>query len=315
METKVVGQTALDKAREYLLSLQDSKEGWFAYKPGGDASMEATAWASLALRDNAEVRQKAFAFLQQNQNQDGGWSTKPEAGRSDWCSAPALLAMRVLRADENSRKENRSINSGLDYLLDSRYTHKPATRLVMLVSKGSSSLDKDRGWPWDPDCFHWIEPTAYALLALKLPQLPQGKDSAEVQHAVMKGNNFILDHACKGGGWNHGNDITLGAYLPAYRLTTAEALLALQDLRDDAKVKDGLDYLISWQDKDTSCLSLAMTILALTAYSQQAAKEVNFLLARQTKESGNFTQNTVTTALSALALEASLTGKSILYVR
>lgn len=314
METKVDSQAALDNARAYLLSLQNGEEGWFAYKPGGDASMEATAWAALALRAKEEVRQKAFIFLQESQNQDGGWSTKPEAGRSDWCSAPALLALRILRADEKSRKETRSINGGLDYLLDSRYTFKPATRLVMLVSKGSASLDKDRGWPWDPDCFHWIEPTAYALLALKLPQLPTGKDSAEIEHAILKGNNFILDHACRGGGWNHGNDITLGAYLPAYRLTTAEALLALQDLKGEQKVIDGLKYLATWQDKDTSCLSLAMSILALTAFGKKSEQEVNFLLARQTK-SGNFTQNTVTTALSALALEASLTGKSPLYVR
>ena len=87
----------------------------------------------------------------------------------------------------------------------------------------------------------------------------------EIKKVIQKGNKFILDHACRGGGWNHGNDITLGAYLPAYRLTTAEALLALQDLPDENKVKAGLAYLKTWSDKNTS----AMCCMALIAFAEK----------------------------------------------
>ncbi len=321
--------TSFNKALTYLLQAQNLEAGWFSYqRTSQDASLEASGWAALTLsQDEGEQTRgpalKAMHFLHGSQNQDGGWSTKPEAGRSDWSSAPSLMALRLLQAElgavsgaPDKKKLQRSIENGLTYLLDARYFQKPATRLVMLVSKGAKSLDKDRGWPWDPDCFHWIEPTAYALLALKLPSLPaiSKTERADIEHAVAKANGFILDHACRGGGWNHGNDITLGAPLPAYRLTTAEALLALQDLKEEKKVKQGLDYLSTWSDKNTSSLSLAMSALALMAHGRSAAAELNYLVQRQAQD-GSFTANITTTALSALALSAGGKDKSPLFLK
>lgn len=321
--------TSFNRALKCLLQAQSPETGSFSYqKTSQDASLEASGWAALALSqdENEQTRGpalKAMQFLHGAQNQDGGWSTRPDAGRSDWSSAPSLMALRLLQAEIGAqsgappkKKLLRSIENGLFYLLDARYFQKPATRLVLLVSKGARSLDKDRGWPWDPDCFHWIEPTAYALLALKLPGLPtvSNTERADIEHAIEKANGFILDHACRGGGWNHGNDITLGAALPAYRLTTAEALLALQDLKEEKKVKDGLDYLSTWSDKNTSSLSLAMSALALMAHGRSAQSELNYLVERQGQD-GSFTANLTTTAISALALAAGGKDKSPLFLK
>lgn len=312
---------AIARTRDYLSSLQNEKDGWFPYKQGGDPSTEASAWSMLALPDGPAL-QRAFTYICNQQNADGGWSTRAEAGRSDWTSALALLSLRLTaeRAEQSGKKSSRQIKNALEYLFDSRYAFKPATRLIMLLSKGRSEPAKDRGWPWDPDCFHWIEPTSYSLLSLKLPAVPGSGNDSELQTAITKGNNFILDHACVGGGWNHGNDITLGSPLPPYRLTTAEALLALQDLPDDARVKSALDYLQTWSDKDSSALSLAMSALALMAYKRDASREISFLIKRQS-ERGTFSDqsaaviNTVSTALCALALMAHESGKSQLFIK
>lgn len=308
-------KNAIEKAEKFLASVRDSEAGWFPYKAGGQPALEATAWACLAIPDS-ENRLTTSNYLAANQNEDGGWSTMPGAGRSDWSTAPSLLCLRLSEKKASAKAPGppllkQAIKRGLECLFDSRTQYyKPAARILLFLTKGEKPLSYARGWPWDPDCFHWIEPTAYALLALKLPSGPADKDLVE---AINSANRFILSHACAGGGWNHGNDITLGAHLPAYRLTTAEALLALQDV-DDPKVNDALTYLKSWQDKDTSCQSLAMSALALLAYQEPADQEIDFLLARQSKD-GSFAGTVMATAMSCLALQAYQNKDSDLFFR
>jgi hypothetical protein len=299
---------AKTKALEFLRLHQDPS-GWFPYKESGQPSMEATAWAALALRENVSVSKAAAIFIAKNQNKDGGWSTEPESGRSDWNSGPAVLCLRLLASQHkeiaNSTTVKNAINRGLARLLDSRVEfYQPIARLLLLVSQGPKALAYGRGWPWDPDCYHWVEPTVYNLLALKFPGMPH---NGLYERIVSFANQFLLEHSCKDGGWNHGNNITLGQYLPPYRLTTAEALLALQDRSDTAAVKSAINYLKSLSHEDSSSLSLALSALALGAYQQPTTQEISFLIKRQ-RADGSFTASIVATALAALALEADLDG-------
>lgn len=295
---------ALAKALDFLRLHQDAT-GWFPYKVAGQPSMEATAWSALALRHNLDVAKGTAQFLATNQNKDGGWSTEPAAGRSDWNSGPSMLCLRLLAAEHQEIAKNQDVRKalklGLARLLDSRVEfYQPIARLLLLISQGPKALAYGRGWPWDPDCYHWVEPTAYNLLALKFPDLP--KDELYVR-IVGFANQFLLEHACKDGGWNHGNNITLEQYLPPYRLTTAEALLALQDQSENPAVQSALKYLKSLSDQDTSSLSLAVSALALIAYQQPAHQEIKYLINRQ-KPDGSFATSIVATALAALALQA-----------
>lgn len=310
-------EKAQHRALQFLAAQQ--AEGWFPYKLGGEPSLEATAWAALALRKQ-QHGERAALYIVDSQNEDGGWSTTRGAGKSDWTSGLALLSLRLLAAEpqcaaalKNDKRFNRAINTGLSYLLESRTEfYKPVARLLLLISQGPKSLDYARGWPWDPDCFHWIEPTSYCLMALKLPQKP---DRELYQKVIDHANEFITEHACQGGGWNHGNNVTLGSQLPPYRLTTAEALLALQDISDHATVQAGLNYLRSLAEQDSSSLSLAYSILALRSYDQDCTKEIALLRARQLDNGGfGIKDNTVlATALAALALDNS--SPSILKLR
>jgi hypothetical protein len=302
-------KSELETARQHALAYLRAQavSGWFAYKPHARPSIEATAWAALALRKEPSVAEAAARFLVSAQNKDGGWSTEPGAGRSDWNSGPAMLCLRVLASEHKQIADDgnvkRVIKSGLSHLLDSRTEFfKPVARLLMIAVRGPNALAYARGWPWYPDCFHWLEPTAYGLLALKFPFRPEHE---LYEHVIEFANRFLLEHSCKGGGWNHGNDESLGSFLPPYRLTTAEGLLALQDCRTDKAVQDALKYLQSQSGQNSSSLSLATSILALLAYDQKAEQETAFLLTRQAAD-GSFNNATVATAIAALALEATL---------
>lgn len=309
-KTPAAGETpsvagAYTKGSEFLLSVQNTA-GWWPYKPGNNPSMEATSWSALAVRKSVDAN-RVMDFFVKNQNKDGGWSTAPETGFSDWATGPVLLAFRTLySAGKEKSSDTRfgdSINRGLLELSDSRVEfYRPVGRLIIFLGLGQEGLKYSRGWPWDPgfNCFHWVEPTSYHLLALKVPGLPE----AGLYNEVTKfANKFLKEHACKGGGWNHGNELSLGAYLPPYRVTTAEALLAQQDQAGEKVVADGLKVLSSKSNDDDSALSLAWSILALNAYGKNVDKETAFLIKRQ-KPDGSFGVNLMASALSVLALEA-----------
>jgi len=293
------------KGTEFLLSVQNSA-GWWPYKPGNGPSMEATSWSALAVRKSVDAS-SVMDFFVKNQNKDGGWSTAPETGFSDWATGPVLLAFRTLHAAAGGKTSDTrfgdSLNRGLLQLSDSRVEfYRPIARLLIFMYQGEEGLKYSRGWPWDPgfNCFHWVEPTSYHLLALKVPGLPEAGLYKEV---IKFANKFLKEHACKGGGWNHGNELSLGAYLPPYRVTTAEALLAQQDEPDAKVVTDGLKVLSSKSSCDDSSLSLAWSILALNAYGRNVDQETAFLVKRQ-KPDGSFGVNMMSSALSVLALEA-----------
>lgn len=294
---------AYTKGTEFLLSIQN-KAGWWPYKPGNGPSMEATSWSALAVRKSVDANQ-VLDFFMKNQNKDGGWSTAPEAGFSDWATGPVLLAFRTLHSAGKEKSSDTgfgdSLNRGLLHLSDSRVEfYPPVARLLLFIVQGEEGLKYSRGWPWDPGCFHWVEPTSYHLLALKVPGLPEAGAYKEV---IKFANKFLKEHACKGGGWNHGNELSLGAYLPPYRVTTAEALLAQQDQASAKAIADGLKVLASKSNDDDSAFSLAWSILALNAYGKDVDKETAFLVKRQ-KPDGSFGVNLMASALSVLALEA-----------
>ncbi len=324
-DAKAARQAALKYLRSVGISGAERASAAFPYIEGGEVSLEATAWALIALRHDQEIALAGLQYLAQSQNSaDGGWSTRPGAGRSDWTSGPTLLAMRILHdlyQSDIDAASSKALNRGLSYLLDSRVEfYGPTARLALLFSKGPAGLEYGRGWPWDPKCFHWLEPTAYCLLALKLPTTAAG--NADQRATIKFADRFILEHSCRDGGWNHGNDLSLGVYLPAYRLTTAEALLALQahaaaesgqggaaHLQNDRlkKIEAGLNFLQTQTEEDSSSLSLAASILALSAYDRPFQAELAYLLKRQANN-GSFGPTVMSTALAAIALEADQPG-------
>lgn len=295
-------ELAKQKIDKYLIDSMDP-QGWWPYKVDRGPSLEATSWSAFALSGNTEIAETTSQYLVENQNKDGGWSTAPNTGFSDWVTGPCLMALNQLMAvtkTGESRKIQRVKRQALLHLVDNRPVFYPVVgRLLLFLSKGPEGVEYDRGWPWDPDCYHWVEPTSYNLIALKI----SGLHKKDVYNTVCKvANKYLLKNVCKHGGWNYGNRKTLGAYLTPFRVTTAEALLALQDIDWSKKaIKESIVKLKSYREKDTSVLGLAWSILCLDAYKQDYSQELEFLLNRQ-KEDGSFTDNNMANALSSLAL-------------
>lgn len=291
------------------------KDGWWPYVPDGDPSLETTAWIALALRHDEEAALATLEFFEKNQNPDGGWPSAPQAGLSDWCTAPVVIALRTLATQfansAHGARFNKCVDRAFDHLLDSRADLFPSAlgKTVMFLVQGGKALDYPRGWPWTLGSFHWVEPTSYTLMALKNPKLPQKKELNEI---VEKANSFITEHSCKAGGWNHGNNVCLGVNLPPYVVTTAEALLALQDLKENEKVLAGLELLDGKHETAPTAMSLSWTILAKDAHGKKCDKELKQLVSMQ-KPDGNFGPNLMVTALAALALEVADGGNALKY--
>src|SRR5262249_54266845 len=88
----------------------------------------------------------------------------------------------------------------------------------------SNQDNRPQGWPWIPDTFSWVEPTAWCLLALKKMRSPESNGAAEAR--IREAEKLLANRSCKTGGWNYGNATVFGQDLRAYVPTTAVGLLA-----------------------------------------------------------------------------------------
>lgn len=239
-----------------------------------------------------------------NQNDDGGWSTGPGIGTSDWTSGIVVLALRVAKYYQpnlvTEKVLNKALKNAFHYLIISRKDFMiPVLRLLLVLgAQGESGPDFGKGWPWTKNCYSWVEPTAYCLMAFKMPEMV---DEQLTNIVVSHANKFLLERACKGGGWNHGAYYCLGEFVPPYILTTAEALIALKDVPQNKTIKEALHYLSNVQFEALSPWSLAWTVLALDAYGYDYQPNLKLLLGLQDKN-GSFGGNYMITALSILAL-------------
>lgn len=312
---------ALDKSLSYLMDKEQN--GWWPYFFENDPtqthspSIEATAWCALAIHaagKDPEIAKRTTHFLLEKQNGDGGWSTSPGVGASDWSTAPALLALRLLNREKpaiSSRALNHSVEGAADFLFDLRTNPwKSVGRLFLFLGGGPGALHYPRGWPWTKDCAFWVEPTSYSLLALKLPNLPDKMNmEAACRHAAI----YLRKHVCKEGGWNHGCEQALGVFYPPYTVTTAEALLAMQDEPHSEIIERALSLITKDMFDADSCLPLAWSYLALNAYGRDGSSKLPRLLKHQ-HDNGSFGWSSVVTAIASIALIAAVKNDNLLKI-
>ena len=300
--------TAADALSRAISNLAQSEQnGWWPYVINRGPSIEATAWCSIALQANGfnkESSAKTTTFLLEKQNADGGWSTAPGCGKSDWSTAPAVLALRLLNKEKPLAKPaliDNSVINGSNFLFDLRTDpFHSVGRLFKLIVEGEDGLHYARGWPWTRDCSFWVEPTSYSLLALKLPNVP---DRSIIRSSIRYASKYMHEHVCKGGGWNHGACFVLDVWAPPYTVTSAEALLALQDEPRSPTIENALEFIAHENHDSNTSLALSWTILSLHAYGKNIADKTAKLLAHQNSD-GSFGTNNVVTALAILALLA-----------
>jgi len=120
------------------------------------------------------------------------------------------------------------------------------------------------GWAWTESTFGWVDPTARAVLALRLLR-PGAK-------AIEDGVGMLRDRETVGGGWNYGNRVVLGEDLEPYAQTTAAALVALQRA-DPALEQRGLSALRRlWRAERDGGLTVALATAALRLHGDDDAR-------------------------------------------
>jgi Prenyltransferase and squalene oxidase repeat len=202
---------------------QNADGGW-PYEQGRSSWTEPSALALLSGGLSAGSVKLGVDWLKSSQNPDGGWSPQPRTGPSTWVTAlVALLPARLI--GETTHRNS------IGWLLEQTGQESSLVFRVRQWMLGNQSLNAgtEPGWPWYPGAAAWVMPTALSLLALRMEQ--NNKPSEPIRQRIHGGTRYLLTHACKDGGWNHGSTHALGYESKAYPETTGVALLALRGVK------------------------------------------------------------------------------------
>ena len=231
--------------RAYLLGGRNGDGGW-GYSAGKTSRLEPTCWALLALPD------VQAAVLTSWPSASGLLRERPNGETNFAFHALALLTMAARGA------EHRDGNATLAKSLEN-------AKGLALGESGNNRQDNSlQGWAWIAGTFSWVEPTAWALLALR-------KQQARGQHVeaarLTEAEALLVDRCCENGGWNYGNSNMLGKRLRPYVPTTGVALLALQN-KTVPEVTKSITYLEQAAVSEPSAVALSLAVLALRSHGR-----------------------------------------------
>lgn len=296
------------RARDFLLDAQNPDGGWGAGK-GRRSNTEATALALLGLSTLKEAApatnmasiDRGLNWLVERQYADGSWSLTDQVAEASWATALAVLALACFEDRRHHALHGgqwllRQHGQRLGWIASLQYRLAPETM--------AARLNPDlQGWSWAANTFSWVEPTAYALMALK--KLRPYLHNAHAVNRVHQGELLLYDRRCKGGGWNYGNSSVLREDLEPYPDVTAVALVALHDRQTERANKEGLSALQRMLTEVQSGLTLSWSILCFALYCQDTT-EWKKLLARSYEQT-EFLGETKTFALALLASSDAMT--------
>ncbi len=294
---------SLHKAQAFLVSLQNKDGGW-GYTAEKRSYAEPTAYSLLALTNYGEAverEQRSVRTLQWLAQQTGGAGAielekraQPEVDSFDlWGTIITYFVLTRL-------KIGTELSDGyLKFLMKGR-----GNKLSSQDVKGLNLDPTLQGWSWVMGTASWVEPTAYALLALK-------SNGMREDERVKMGQEFLFDRACYEGGWNYGNKEVLAVKLDPMPTNTCFALLALQDAdRQHETIRKSLAYLERELAERQSTMLLALGTLCLNIYGRPTRNLVASLIKRQS-ENGSWRDNVHLTSLAALALESEVNQHNI----
>jgi Squalene-hopene cyclase C-terminal domain len=288
----------ITEAVAMLLATQNRDGGWPS-SPGRASSTECTSLATLAL-SRLDAGERAAAdrgvrWLTTCQNADGSWPLRRDIKTSSWTTSLATLTLGSIDREPSSAAR------GARWLL--RQQPRTPGILASVLNRVAPharvvKLDPElKGWAWTSGVTSFVEPTAYALLALK--RLRSCLPGGEVGTRIDEAEHMLYDRMCRDGGWNYGNSVVLGAELWPYADVTALALLSLADHHDRADNERSLVALQRMLADVHSGLALSWAALCLTAHGQDPAPVLARLHRAWTRT--QFLSDTRSIALAVLA--------------
>lgn len=274
MQPDMAGKAQTDPAdyraaRLAVLARSQNPDGGWGYAPGKQSWLEPTCYSLLALMAQPEAAEsfaRGWKLVRSWQLADGGW--RPTAAVKDPAWSTALcVTLHCAR-----RTFDEPFARGVGWLAGTTGNEGSLLeRFLCLVMRPPNDFDRTlKGWPWRPNSASWVEPTAHALIALKLARAHASPGAALPQTAkrIADAEAMLLDRRAADGGWNYGNKRVLETNLPAYPETTGIALLGLQGNRAfDSKAATGL-ALEMWR-RTTSPLARAWLAIAVRNYGHE----------------------------------------------
>lgn len=231
-----------------LLSMRNPDGGW-PYYARKTSRLEPTCWALLALQAAGE--QVSLDVLQQWPRREGWFVDKSSDAVNVAFNGLAAFTLAVLKAENELSS---SVARALVNFKGEKYPQSPHYRQ-------NNSI---QGWSWVSGTFSWIEPTAWAVLALKKLRVHEAR--ARIDEA----ERLFADRVCNGGGWNFGNSNVLGQELGPYIPTTALTLLSLSDRADRPYVRSSVEYLWNHRLDERSGPALGLSAIALGVYGRKS---------------------------------------------
>lgn len=250
---------------------QNPDGGWGSLR-GKRSNTEATALAVMALHaldgQNPSARRKSGVdWLVKQQNKDHSWPLNDTVKEGSWTTALAIMAL-----GDSAEHGARAVGAA-GWLSEQEGSKPGILAEIVLWFTGKSNVNKLNqdliGWSWVPRSFSWVEPTSYALMALKKlrPRLANTKADERIRQA----DAMIYDRMCEGGGWNYGNSKVLDYALWPYPDTTALALIAMQDHAKQKANQDSLQVLNKIARETDSGLALCWAAICMNIYSQDSS--------------------------------------------
>lgn len=259
----------MDDLVERILNGQNQDGGW-GFLPGKSSNTECTSLCLLAL-DSLGAKQpmastkRGLDWLLQRQRADGSWPLSDSTNEASWTTALAIIALNRFREYQLKTR------TASDWLLkqEGRTPGVLARLIAAFVSHSNTvALNPDlKGWAWVPRTFSWVEPTSYALVALK--QVRTHVAAMNLEERIQQGEMMIYDRMCSGGGWNYGNSKVFGDALWPYPDVTAVALIALQDHRLNQANRESISVLRKMMQETDSGLALCWGTICLSIYGDE----------------------------------------------
>ena len=278
----------VEALRSRLVALRGADGGW-PYYAGKESRLEPTAWAVLALSATSHDRalpDDAVGFLSGLRRQSGLLvDPGAPAANAAWNGLTGFMLATLTSA--RAAGLSAEITSAL-------------TTIKGVALRQDSEVRQDnslRAWPWTDGTFSWVEPTAWCTIALKKRGSPRPD---AVAARLAEAERLLVDRACTPAGWNYGNSVVLDQQLRPYVPTTALALLALQDRKDEPAVHRGLAWLVREAASERSAMALSLAAVCLTVYGQPAEKPLVELAAAE--QATGFLDNAHLLAMALFAL-------------
>jgi hypothetical protein len=317
----------------FLQAAQNEDGGW-GFRPRSQSRVEPTSWVLLALtgRESAtEMLRAGFRFLRATQLPDGSWPSAPTQNVGCWATS---LAAWALLSDPESRT---AVSAGLQWICedwprDSSFVWRMIRKLAS--RERASHNDSLRGWGWTPRTASWVEPTAFALIALsearnellrsrasEAANEPLLNNASRAANERLRGGAIeapnkllpslskkrralakllIYDRMCPGGGWDCGDPMVYGVPGDPLVEPTVWALLALRDQPDDERKALSLQWLEKNLSRTSGPGSLALAKICLEAYGRAWPSDAAGIISRY--ETNEFLGNVPVMAWVCLAL-------------